>query len=471
MGAIIPVELGTTSNPARYPQGGVASLLNCYVEKAGEEGKTPWPLYAADGLQGFATLSGASAGVRAMIVVAGVLYVVAGTSVYTVTAAGVVTSIGAIATTGPVYMRRNRRATNPDITIVSDGLMYNYRTSLNQVTDVDLLAPLSLAYLDGYMVTASTLGKWQIGAIDDASAFDALDVTRAESDPDEIVLVHEYGDTIVTFGEVSTEFWDNTGAADFPFERLDTKNYGCGAKNSVAMVGQTLFFIAHDRTVCRLAGYDAERVSNHAVERAIESISDRDTITATSWVKGGHQFYVITSSDWTWGYDTLTGTWHERKSHGRENWRISKVVDFDGRLIAGDADSGILYEMSDTFGDEAGEPLIVTVIPPAIHSFPNQLTFNAAYVDVESGVGSNADSTQTQDVTPEIALSWSDDGGVTFGAPRMLSLGQDGQRVKKVRTFRLGTCGEEGRVFKLSTSAKVSRALYGMRVDVDEQGA
>jgi hypothetical protein len=464
--AIQSVSLGTTSNPARYSQGGSARIVNAYVERAGEEGKAVWPLYAADGLQGFATLTDASAGVRAMIVVAGVLYVVAGTSVYTVTSGGVATSIGAIATTGPVYMRRNRRATNPDITIVSDGLMYNYRTSLNQVNDADLLAPLSLAYVDGYMVTSSTLGKWQIGAIDDAATWDALDVTRAESNPDDIVAVHEYAGFVVTFGEVSTEFWDNTGDADFPFSRVATKDYGCGAKNSVAVVGQTLAFIAHDRTVRILNGYDAARISNHAVERAIESIADRDTITATSWVKGGHQFYSITSADWTWVYDTLTETWHERRSYGRANWRVSKVIDFDGVLIAGDADSGLLYEMSDTFGDEAGEALVMSVTLPTVHAFPHKLRFNKAFIDVETGVGSNADTTQTQDVNPVLELSWSDDGGATFGNTRSLALGADGERRTRVRTRRLGTAGEDGRVFKIECSARVTRALYGLSLDV-----
>jgi hypothetical protein len=464
---LIPVSLGTTSNPARFHQGGTARLTNCYAEQLGEEGKVPWPIYAADGLGNFASLSGATAGVRAMIVVGGVLYVVAGTSFYSVTAAGVVTSLGAIPTTGPVYMRRNRRATNPDITIVSDGLMYNYRTSLNQVTDADLLAPLSLAYVDGYMATASTLGKWQIGAIDDASAWDALDVTRAESNPDEVIAIHEYAGFLVPFGEVSTEFWDNTGDADFPFSRVATKDYGCGAKNSIAVVGETLAFVAHDRTVRMLQGYDAVRISNHAVERDIESIADRDTITATSWSKGGNQFYALTSADWTWVY--LNGRWHQMKSYDRDNWRVSKVVDFDGTLIAGDADSGTLYVMSSDFGDEAGNPLVMEVVPPAVHAFPYRLRFNTAFIDVEAGVGINSDD--AEDVSPELMLSWSDDGGATFGAERRIALGVDGQRRTRVRTHRLGTAGEDGRVFKFSISAKVARGLYGLTLDADKLGA
>jgi hypothetical protein len=464
---LIPVSLGTTSNPARFHQGGTARLVNCYAEQLGEEGKVPWPIYAADGLGGFVDLPSSSGGVRAFVVVSDVLYVVAGTSLYSVTEAGVVTLIGAIPTTGPVYMRRNRRATDPDITIVSDGVMYNYRTSLNQVSDVDLLAPQSLAYNDGYMAIASTLGKWQIGAIDDAANWDALDATRAESNPDEIVTIHEYAGLLVPFGEVSTEFWDNTGDADFPYSRVATKDYGCGAKNSVAVVGESIAFIAHDRTVRLLNGFDAVRISNHAVERDIESISDRDTITATSWSKGGNQFYALTSADWTWVY--LNGRWHQMRSYQRDNWRISKVIDFNGRLIAGDADEGTLYHMSDDFADEAGDPMIMEVVPPPVHAFPYRMRHNAVYIDVEAGVGVNTDV--DEDVDPELMLSWSDDGGATFGPERRIALGQDGQRRKRVRTHRLGTAGEDGRVYKISISAKVARGLYGLSLDVDQLGA
>lgn len=471
MGKITPISLGVRSNPARFKQGGSARLINFYAENAGEEGKVQWPIYASDGLQGFADLPDAAGGVRAAIAVDNVLYVVAGVRAYSVTPSGVVTLLGSmsISATAPVYMARNRR-TVPDIAIVCDGLMYYIRAGvLAQVTDVDLLAPTSLSFVDGYFVIGTANNTWQIGAIDDASAWDALDYTRADANPDAVVAVSALQSDAVIGGEFSTEFHRNTGAANFPFERVMSIDIGIGAAGSLQPVEQTLAFVGHDRTVRMLNGADAVRISTNAVERAIEDLTDKSKIKSASWVKDGHTFYAITSPDWTWIYDTSTQLWHERKSYGLNYWNISTVTAFDGKLIAGDATTGALYEMSADFYDDAGEHLVSEIILPPVHAFPYPLVFNALYIDVQRGVG--VGSGDAQDVDPEIMISWSEDGGETFGNERRLKLGQQGKTATRVRAYRLGTSKENGRVFKLSMSAKVARAIYGVSVDFDRAAA
>lgn len=468
MGKIVPVSLGTRSNPARFHQGGSARLINCYAESAGEEGKVPWPIYASDGLEGFAALTDANGGVRAEIELNGALYCVAGTRVYKISTSGLVTLLGSttFSATGPVFMARNRRS-SPDIGIVCDGLMYYVRANvLAQVTDVDLLAPTSLSFVDGYFVIGTANNTWQIGAIDDASAWDALDYTRADANPDAVVVVSALQSQAVIGGEKSIEFHRNTGAAGFPFEKVTSIDIGVLAAGSILAVEQTLAFVGHDRTVRMLNGYDAVRISTNAVERAIEDLEDPTTIMGATWVKDGHTFYAITSEDWTWVYDTATQFWHERTSYGQSNWKISTVTAFDGKLIAGDATEGKLYEMSADFYDEAGDPLVSELILPPVHAFPYPLIFNTLYIDVQVGVGTGVGD--DQDIDPELMVSWSDDGGETFAGQRLLKLGQMGRKTQRVRTHRLGQSGEDGRVFKLSCSAKVRRALYGMSADVDK---
>lgn len=468
MGKIVPVSLGTRSNPARFAQGGSARLINCYAEDAGGEAKVPWPIYACDGLQGFAVLPDANGGVRASIEVDGFYYCVAGTRAYKVQSNGSVTLIASmnIDDTSPVYMARNRRAV-PDIGIVCGGLMYNIRANvLTQVTDADLLSPTSLAFVDGYFVIGTANNTWQIGAIDDATAWDALDYTRADANPDAVVAVSAIQSQAVIFGEVSTEFHRNTGGADFPFERVTSVDIGLLAAGSIQPVEQTLAFVGHDRTVRMFGGYEAVRISTNAVERDIEDLADRSTIRSATWVKDGHTFYAITSAEWTWVYDTVTKFWHERRSYGRPNWNIATVTAFAGKLIAGHLTEGKIYEMSADFFDEAGEPLVSEVVLPPVHAFPYPLIFNAVYLDVQRGVGTGVGA--VEDVDPEIMLSWSEDGGETFAGQRLLKLGQMGKTTQKVRTHRLGRSGENGRVFKVSCSAKVARALYGMTVDIDK---
>jgi len=464
---LVPIALTNKSNQARYTQGGTASLVNCFAEIIGEEGRTQWAVYAADGLQGFVALPETSGGVRAAIEVNGVLWVVAGIQVYRVTSIGEVTLLGSmsISTSAPVYMVRNRRS-DPDIGIVCDGLMYNIRAGvLSQVTDADLLAPTSLAFLDGYGVTSTANNTWQISAIDDLTAWDALDTERADADPDAVVRVAALQRDAVIFGEQSTEFHRNTGAADFPFERVASIDIGCLAANSVATVEQTLAWVANDRTVRMLNGYTGVRISTHAVERAIEDLADRSQITATSWVRDGHTFYSLSSPAWTWVYDTTTQLWHERKSYGLDLWRVSVVTTFGDRLIAGDRDSGILYEMSPDFADEAGAPLVLDMTMPPVHAHPKRLTVNTMYVDAERGVGTGQGT--APNIDPEIVLSWSKDGGHSFTGSRPLKLGQQGQRRRLLRTHRLGQAGDAGFVFRLQCSAKVARAIYGMSAEVE----
>lgn len=472
--ALVPINLTTKTNPARYKQGGNAQLLNCYVERTGEEGKTDWAIYAIDGLQGWARVTGYPSGVRALLAVDSWLYFIIGTQLFRANAVGNVTALGGmnISLTAPVYIERNRRSPDPDVAIVCDGLMYYYRTSLQQVTDVDLLAPTSLSFVDGYFVIGTANNKWQIGAIDDASAWDGLDYARADANPDAIVRVASMQRDAVIFGEYSTEFWRNTGAADFPFERVATNEYGCLSPASVVITMQGLTWVAHDRTVRVLNGYDATRISTHAIERDIQKITDPETIVSTTWTAEGHSFYALSSTEWTWVYDSVTGLWHTRTStvdgEDQKYWRVLKVEEFNGKYIAGDKDIGALYEMSSAFLNEGGNPIKMKVTFPPVNAYPKRLTFHSFYVDMEKGVGLGSEGA-TEDQDPEVILRWSHDGGYTFNSERRLKLGKQGTRTQRLRTYRLGQSTPDGYVFQLEAPSKTVRALYQCSAEVDTE--
>jgi hypothetical protein len=470
---LVPVALPTKSSPARYTQGGTGALVNGYVERIGEEGRVPWQIVAIDGLAGFAALPEATGGVRAMLDVDGMFYAVAGSALYRVAPNGEVTALGSmnISATAPVYMERNRAAT-PDILIVCDGLAYNYDTTLAQVTDVDLLAPTSLAFLAGYFLIGTANNTWQIGALDDGMAWDALDFERADANPDAVVRVAAMQRDAVIFGERSIEFWRHDPPQDggFPFQFVTSADIGILAAASVVTIEQTLAFVASDRTVRMLAGYEARRISDHSVERAIEDLPDRSIIRGTTWVRDGHTFYALTAPGyWSWCYDTTTGLWHQRMSYERPDWRVSLVTTFGNKLIAGDSDSGILYEMSPDFADEAGQPIVVEATLPPTHMFPHSMTCDAVYFDVERGVGLGTGA--IEDVAPSIMFRWSRDGGATFAGERALAIGAQGKRVTRVRTHRLGQFSELGAVFRLSCNAKVARSWYQVMADITQDAA
>lgn len=469
--ALTQIALAERSNPARFTQGGTARLVNCFVEEIGLDGKYQSGVYARDGLQGFALLPDANGGIRAMLEVDGTVYIVAGTQLWSLKSNGVATFIGSmsVSTTAPVYMARNRRATNPDVCIVCDGLMYYYRTSLSQVTDSDLLAPTSLDVVDGIFVIGTANNTWQVGEIDDAANWDPLSFERADSNPDAVVRIFSRQSEALIFGERSCEFWQNVGAADATgFQRTTVMDLGCLAPNSVARVDQTICWVAHDRTVRMLNGYAGNRISTHAVERDIEALADKSSITATSWVRDGHTFYMISSASWTWVYDTRRG-WINFESYQATNWRVSSVVAAFSKVLAGDRDSASIFEMSPAFMDEAGDPLIMSVTCPPSHAMPGRVTCHGIYVDVERGVGTGQGA--AQDIDPVLLVEWSKDGGATFQGPRELKMGQQGQRQTRLRAFRFGQSKDHGFVWRLSSSAKVSRAIYALHADMEAEPA
>lgn len=471
---VVPLALPSGSSQARFNQGGAAQLINCYLSPIGDEGKVKSAIYASDGMQGFAFLQNVASGLgcRAGIVVDGVIYVVAGVGLYKITATGDQKFIGSmnISTTAPVFMERNRRAT-PDIAIVCDGLMYYCRADvLTQVTDSDLLAPITLAFSDGYFGITTAQNKWQIGAIDDASVWDGLDFATADGDPDALIRIAALQAQFYLFGEKTIEVWQDNGGADFPYSRSFVIPIGLLASNSVATVAETFAWVANDRTVRLLgSGDSASVISTPKVESDIQDIEDPSTIRAASWSSRGHTFYSLTCPQWTHIYDTRMQKWHERQTYGRKNWRIAFVLAFGTKLIAGDADTGALFEMSPNFKDDAGDPLISYVIPPTVHAFPQRVSHNALYLDVQRGVGTGQGL--PQDVDPEIMIEWSHDGGETYKTQRKIKLGKQGKNLTRIRTNRLGQAPENGRVYRFSWSAKVDRALYAVSADLEMDAA
>lgn len=475
--AIVPVPLSNKSAPSRYRQGGDAHLINCYVEQIGDEGKVPWAIYASDGLDTYSVIAGADGGVRASLYVDDTLYVVVGTRFYSVdlnTQAATLIGTMSISLSTPVYMERNRR--DPaDIMIVSDGLAYYYRSdaiaptpAFGQVSTVDgdILPAQSLAFNNGYFVIGTADNRYQAGDLDDVLNWDPLSYGRADANPDNIVRVAQYQSDLVIFGDFSMQFARDVGDQPFPYQTISSNDIGLFAANSVATVEQTLAFVANDRSVRMLNGYEARKISSHAVDRDIEKIVDPNEIIATSWVASGHTFYCVSSSSWTWVYDTVTGLWHERKSNNSNTWNVSVVVRVGDKLIAGDRTKGKLYTMSPDYVDEAGTVLISTIVLPPVHMFPNPLTFNSVFIDAQVGVG--VGNGEPQDVDPSIILEWSDDGGDNYKGLRHLTLGAQGKYLTRVRAYRLGQSKEDGYTFRLSWSARVARALYGMAADIEK---
>ena len=470
----VPVSLGYRTNPGRDKQSGNAQLVNCFAEEHGEDGKVTIVIYAIAGLSAFGSeLSGGK--IRAMLPLGSTLYVVAGRNVHAVKSSGQSTLIGGIPTDGPVYMARNRRSP-PQIGIVSGGLFYVIDTGANeafQVQDEDLPAPISLSFLDGYGILPVANGNFYITSIDDFTQIDGLDFGSAEADPDEIVRSMTLEREVVFFGAQSIEWHQNTGDPDFPFQRVHSIELGCLAGDSIAKVDtptrKTLIWVAPDHTVRLMNGYSGQSISTNEIESLIEALhraGNIDQLRGHAWADAGRFFYALSCDAWTRVWDSKTGQWHTRRSYNLNRWRIGPVTQFVNRIIAGDYDSGQLYEMSYSAYDEAGNNLVMEIITPTVHAFPYRLNFNGLYIDAATGTGLN--STDDHEASPKMLVSWSDDSGNSWSAERERDLHGLGQNLNRVQPiYRMGRAGQKGRQFRFRMSSPVQKMMMQIAVDFD----
>ncbi len=463
--AMAAVDFGHTSNPDKTGFGSSQRLLNAYPEALGQPAKSPLPIYAVPGTSRFDTgASGLNGPCRGMLYVSGQgLYVIGGTAVALFDGQGNATPVtGSIAGSSIAIMASNQRPA-PQIGIVAGNVYYVLDTGTNTITQPNisgLPAPNSVTFLDGYLVFSISDGRIFHTNLNDALTVNALAYATASSRADGLRKVIAHRGAIIVLGEASLEIWEDVGTTPFAFApiRADIE-IGCIAENSAAIVAETLIWVDQNGVVRQLAASEPVRISTHALERAISSLtwSERRGLRAVYTHFNGHDFYALTSPYWTWEFDLATGLWHERASGGLSNWFAQGFESFDGLVVIGSSQDASLHVLDDASQTESGNPYLFLAQSAPLHDFPKGLIVDQLDVDIIPGVGiTGADADAAN---PKLMLDWSDDGGHTWTGGRIASLGRAGERLAVASFHQLGSTLRAGRTFRLSSSSSVVRGI------------
>jgi hypothetical protein len=318
-------------------------------------------------------------------------------------------------------------------------------------------------FLDGYyIVNVPSTKQFNISKINDGLTWNALDFAIKEGYPDNIAAVFADHEELYLFGTQTTEVWRNTGAATFPFERDPgaMMHIGCLAPQSVTRLSNGIAWLGGDPRGGIIAywtqAYLPARISTHAVETAWASYTSVADAVAYSYEENGHFFYVVNfpTGDATWVYDLAEKSWHERGFWNGSTWgrqlQTSHAFVF-GKHIVGARSSGTLYIQSLTAYDDAG--VAIHRVRTAAHlSDANDRTFYRLF---------RLEAENSGAVNP--LLSWSDDGGHTFGAQKSTTSNVAG-RLARYDWRRLGYSRD--RVYSIAIQAAVKVALVTAEFDL-----
>jgi hypothetical protein len=491
---------------ARSVNAADARMVNLFPEIVPEAGKEPAFLNRAPGLKLLNTIgNGPIRGLWAFSSSDSTAFVVSGTQLYKINTSYVATLIGTVAGAGPVSMADN----GTQLFIAANGPSYIYNNTTNgfgAITDPDFPGALTVCYLDGYFVfNEPNSQKLWITALLDGTSIDPLEFASTEGSPDGLVAVAANFREVWAFGTNSIEVWFDSGATDFPLQRIQGafNELGCAAPYSVAKMDNGLFWLGRDRRgegiVYRANGYTGVRISTHAVEWQIQQYDDISDAIAYTYQQDGHSFYVLVfpSANTTWVYDAATQAWHERAGFSNGNFtrhRGNCQMAFNNKIVIGDFENGNIYAFDlEDYSDNGGiQKWLRTwrALPTGTNTL-KRTTQHMMQLDCESGIGLNGyvlpetiyletelgnylitendnfliadqETTATQGADPQVMLRWSDDGGHTWSNEHWASMGKIGQYYKRVIWRRLGmTVKLRDRVYEVSATDPVKIAIMG----------
>lgn len=461
------MKIQFATNSYKHPSLPISAqqCINAYAEREPKDAKDEVAVLDHPGLSVFATCG--SGPIRGMRVLNGVLYVVSGTLLYSVSITGVVTVVGgAVSGVGPVSMSDNGQ---PGMQLIivngSVGYIFTLLSGFQPITDPNFFPANTVTFFDNYFVLDRIgTNQYYLSNLLDGTIYQGTNIASADGQPGNIVSMVNQTNTLFIFGESHMEAWYDAGNASFPFLRYDgaTIERGCIGARSVVKEDNCVFFLGNDLIYYKIDNGKPVRVSTHAIELEWATYPVVSDINAFSYTYGGHKFVVLNfpTVSRTWVFDISTGLWHERVSWDQNNnslgrWRVGSGIIAYNQQLFGDAFNGTIGVLNPNISTEYGNTVPITLVSPPIHSDRVRLFHDSLELDMETGVG----TTTGQGQNPMVIMDFSNDSGRTYTSLGIQpsSMGAIGNYQTRVRWTRLGQ--SRTRVYRVRMTDPVRRRL------------
>lgn len=421
--------------------------LNCYYEVRVDGDKTNIAIFGTPGLS--LTTSVLSNVNRGMYVMGAFLYIVSGSNLYQFDSNFTMTSIGALNTSaGLVSMSDN--GTQLIIVDGTNGYIYNQKTTtyVGKITSAGFPNGAKTVTFDNgfFIVENPGTGQFFKSASYDGTTWNALDFATLAATPNNLLAVDDDHGYLILWGQNSIEFWQNNGAATFPYAPLRSaaQEYGLAAIFSRAKIYNTMMFLARNPQgqfqVMQGQGFTPVDVGSPDITAIINTFSVVVDAVALTYMVDGHPMYQLNfpTAGRSFLYDCLSNFWSEVQTGvGLSGIHLARQsINFNGTDFAIDGTSGNIYSFSETTYTDNGIPIKRLLQTRHVVDDMNMLGIDEIFFDMETGVGLQ----QGQGSNPQLMFEVSKDGGRTYGYQALIPLGKVGQyKGPRVTKRRMGS--------------------------------
>lgn len=309
--------------------------------------------------------------------------------------------------------------------IVSDGRMWLHDgTTLTEITDSDLGAPIDITWIDGYYFLTDGENLYHTD-INDETQIDPLKFATAEFSPDPTLAVDKTSDNqVVAFGRYSTEYFINRATDNFAFQRIQGKAIKAGVVGThcETELDGSFYILGGGReespSVHIISAGTYKSVASREVDKVIAEYTEIELADAVleTRVEDANKFIIVRLPSHTLLFNAtvaskfgINNAWSIVKSDiaGDTRWRGVNGV-FDPRVsswIYGDNQDSNIGKLDNAVATQYGEAIESLLFTPIVAM--EQGSIDEFEIDTIPGHQINVD-----DVTCAISLTYD---GVTYG--------------------------------------------------------
>jgi hypothetical protein len=348
---------------------------------------------------------------RGCITITGRTFFVVGTDFDEVFANGTFTTWGEVANDSlPVTMA----ATPQQLLLASAGTAYVFDLTANTLTPIagaTFSGPVAQAAVcdDFFILTIKASKTFYVSAPLDATDWVTNGSAIVSVFPDNIVSMIVDHRQVWFFSDTKSVVYYDSGNI-FPFDVIPGSfmEAGNAAEFSTQLFPNGVVWLGSDERGTGVVwlgppgGGTPTRISNHALEFAIQGYTRIDDAVAITYQDQGHLFYQIyfPTPSVTWTYDVNTQMWHQR------GFFVEAIGDFRavhywnhtynfGKHLVGDWQSGRVYQLHIpvltagvwTFATDDGNPIVRIRRAPHISQEQKRQFHSELQVYVETGLG------------------------------------------------------------------------------------
>ena len=372
----------------------------------------------------------------------GVCYRVMGTKLVSVSSDGTVTTIGDVGSGSHVSMAYSFSY----LAIASGGNLFLYdKTTLTQVTDVDLGTAIDVVWVDGYFMTTDG-ENLVVTELNNPFSVGPLKYGSSEVDPDPIKCLVKLRNEIYAVNRYTIEVFTNVGGNNFPFSRINGAQVtrGTVGTHTATKFLDGVAFIGGGKGesigVYLANGGGSTKISTREIDETLKRYTDAElaNIYVETVTDVGHDILMIHTPGGTHCFDGPGS-----QALGQPIWyRLSSGVDFEteysaryfvwcyGDWLVGNVRKPLVGKTDRSIASQWGEVVTWEFGTPIIYNEARGGIINE--IEMVALTGSSVYGT-----SPKISAEYSGDG-ITWSQPKYINAGTRGQRAKPLKWLREG---------------------------------